>query len=386
MLFSLILLVVTVIPKFDTETRLSSSKTFGLKRQLQGDKKEGRNKMKRKKLIKVLAMSCLVLVLSTLYLIGPIETDASEKIRVIFGVTSSKSGMYPWQAAHGTIINQNVPDLMVTTVECPHAAAEVLEHIRKGEMHFGIGGTRMMYRAYHGIDDYQGRAIPHLRSIMTLAVIPFTIFVSQESGIQALTELEGKKFGTSFPASLTGKKIHKICDALGIRPNYFEATMGATIEAYKAGKIVGFIKPGAPDSAILTCAAVKPIRLLPITKAQFEICKSKYPGYFSKMSVIPAGTYPGQKTDISAVTFLPAWVGTSKLSQDIVYKMLKVWYENRKTLAALYAAANKEEGELGFPKLTIETASIPLHAGAYKFYRELGLSIPDRLIPPEVKK
>ncbi len=342
--------------------------------------------MKRNKLLKVLTVICLFLVLAVLGLVSATETAASEKTRVIFGVTSSKSGMYPWQCAHGTAVNQNVPDVMVTTVECPHAAAEVLEHIRKGEMHFGIGGTRMMFRAHHGIDDYKGKAIPDLRCIMTLAVVPFTIFVSEKSGVKAITELEGKKFGTTFPASLTGKKIHKLCDALGIRPDYFEASMGSTIQAFKAGKIIGFIKPGAPDAAVLSCAAVKPIRLLPVSKAQFDICKAKYRGYFSRMSVIPSGAYPGQNKDISAVTFFPAWNGTSKLSEDIVYKMLKVWYENRKSLAAMYAAANKEEGELGFPKLTIETASIPLHAGAYKFYKEFGLEIPDRLIPPEVKK
>jgi len=52
----------------------------------------------------------------------------------------------------------------------------------------------------------------------------------------------------------------------------------------------------------------------------------------------------------------------------------------------MYAAANREKGELGFPKLTLETAITPLHAGAVQFYRELGLNVPDRLVPPEMKK
>ena len=37
------------------------------------------------------------------------------------------------------------------------------------------------------------------------------------------------------------------------------------------------------------------------------------------------------------------------------------------------------------PRGTIEHALSPLHAGAIRFYRELGLKIPDELIPPEAK-
>ncbi len=38
-----------------------------------------------------------------------------------------------------------------------------------------------------------------------------------------------------------------------------------------------------------------------------------------------------------------------------------------------------------FPKLSIDYCDVPLHPGVIKFYRELGLKIPEKLIPPEMK-
>jgi len=40
---------------------------------------------------------------------------------------------------------------------------------------------------------------------------------------------------------------------------------------------------------------------------------------------------------------------------------------------------------IGFPRLTLEYGFFPLHRGAVKFYRELGLEVPDRLLPPEIR-
>ena len=36
-------------------------------------------------------------------------------------------------------------------------------------------------------------------------------------------------------------------------------------------------------------------------------------------------------------------------------------------------------------KNTVAWSPIPLHPGAVKFYRSIGLTVPDKLIPPEMK-
>ena len=38
------------------------------------------------------------------------------------------------------------------------------------------------------------------------------------------------------------------------------------------------------------------------------------------------------------------------------------------------------------PKNIIEYGSIPLHTGTVKFLKEQGVTVPDNLLPPELKK
>ncbi|WP_275375368.1 TAXI family TRAP transporter solute-binding subunit [Xenorhabdus bovienii] len=36
------------------------------------------------------------------------------------------------------------------------------------------------------------------------------------------------------------------------------------------------------------------------------------------------------------------------------------------------------------PENALKGVSVPLHLGAYQYYREIGLDIPDYLVPPEL--
>jgi uncharacterized protein len=36
---------------------------------------------------------------------------------------------------------------------------------------------------------------------------------------------------------------------------------------------------------------------------------------------------------------------------------------------------------VNLPQLTLDTCNVPLHPGAIKYYREIGLKIPENLIP-----
>lgn len=325
-------------------------------------------------------------LLIALLLVAWGETAQAQKKEVAFGVTSTSSGQYSWQSAHATIVNKNSSSIHMTAVENPGAAGEIVERIRKGQIDMGMGGVDLTARAYKGIDDYKGKANPALRIVCVYQLTPITLVVTKKSGIKSIYELEGKKFGTGFPFGITGQMTRRFFDALGIKPNYFEGGFGANVDAVKDGHIVGFAKPGNPDSSILDIASTIPVTILPITQKEFEIAQKKYPEYLATPDIIPAGCYPGQDQDVLAIAMLGAWVTTSAMPQNVVYEIVKIWHENRTTLAAMYAGANREKGELGFPKLTLETSLTPLHPGAVQFYRELGMSVPDRLVPPEMKK
>ena len=324
----------------------------------------------------------MVVCLSLLVVFTGGALAASKVYDLTLGTTSPKSGMYPWLAAHAIEVNKRAKDVRMTAIATPGACVECAKRIYRGELRIGWGGTAQMYRAYKGIGEFKGMANPNLRAVATVVEVPFTIFVRKDSGITSIAGLNGKKFGTGFPGSITGMKCRAFFDSIGIKPKFFEANLGANIEAAKNNSIVGFVKTGAPDSSILSIAAATPITILSITKEQYAKFASKYPDYAEGSSIIAAGTYPGQKKDCVGYTLFGTWQASAEIPEDVMYKIVKAWYDGRVDLGAMYKAANRERGQLGFPKLTLETQKIPLHKGAVKFYRELGLTVPDRLLPP----
>ena len=96
---------------------------------------------------------------------------------------------------------------------------------------------------------------------------------------------------------------------------------------------------------------------------------------------IPAHAYANQVNE-EAVGTIGSWVGlgtTSEIDADIVYQMTKTFWDN---IAEIHATAewmksiNKETG--------LKEMNLPLHPGAYRYYKEAGWNIPNDIVPPEV--
>ena len=67
------------------------------------------------------------------------------------------------------------------------------------------------------------------------------------------------------------------------------------------------------------------------------------------------------------------------MDADAVYEMTKAVWNNLdeyKSVAKAFFAPMTQKG-------LIDHMTAPLHLGAYRFYKEMGLDIPERLIPPE---
>jgi len=123
---------------------------------------------------------------------------------------------------------------------------------------------------------------------------------------------------------------------------------------------------GIPIACILDVASVRDVRLIPIDGELKEAVMKKYP--YHAPGIIPAGTYPGQDTDIETLASPAYLVATSRLSEDLVYNILKAMFDHLDVLKRAHAQGKN---------ITLEGAlvgsSIPLHPGAEKYYKEKGI-------------
>ena len=128
-----------------------------------------------------------------------------------------------------------------------------------------------------------------------------------------------------------------------------------------------FFVGGYPAGAIAELAATGGIDIIAITGPEAEKLSKQF-GFYSA-DTIPAETYKG----VAAVKTLAVgaqWVTSAKQDATLVYNITKaLWNDNtRKALDAGHA-----KGKSIVRAGAIAGAGIPLHAGAEKFYKEVGL-------------
>jgi TRAP transporter TAXI family solute receptor len=93
---------------------------------------------------------------------------------------------------------------------------------------------------------------------------------------------------------------------------------------------------------------------------------------------IPGGTYPGLDDDIVTIAQPNFLAVNADVPEEDVYLFTKTIYENLGFVCNIHPATcdmSLDNAMAGLP--------LPLHAGAARFYKEAGLSIPDNIAPAE---
>lgn len=156
-----------------------------------------------------------------------------------------------------------------------------------------------------------------------------------------------------------------------------EGGYGPASEALQNGQVSGLSTPaGVPVGALsqLFASAGDGVTLLNFTAEEMKMADGGRDLWTEFL--IPAGTYPGQAADVTTIA-QPNFMATrTDVPEEDVYQITKTIYENLAFLQAIHPATKAmavEKAIAGLP--------LPLHAGAAKYYMEVGIEIPERLMP-----
>jgi len=176
--------------------------------------------------------------------------------------------------------------------------------------------------------------------------------------------------------------------ALGITPDWFVGSLGEAVAAVKDNRSVGYCKSGPgiyPDATALDVMTLIPMRTLSFTDEHLKILKDKVPylGY---------GTVPADMAYQGAPAYnVFNWgisISTSKdMPEEIVYKMTKAVCEHPEPQkeARSEFPADDPAGAIITQNMWYSPPPL-LHAGTVRYLMEIGLEVPEALIPPEFKK
>ncbi len=327
----------------------------------------------------------IALFLGLLFLWPSQAAWAQKKKFILIGSTQTGSSHYAYAVAATKVINQYVPEVNASVVETG-ASVDNVKRMRAGQMDIGgIVTDKVMYEAWKGIGMWKNMATPDLRMLWAYTQSIDYYIVREDSGVTKLEDLEGKKFNPGMRGSSTEATTKEIFEILGIKPDYHVGGTTDAVAAIKDGRIAGYVKTGIGlqlDASTLDVMTLTKTRLISMTPEQVKKVKAAIP-YLPFFIVPPGGIKAMPKQpEYHSWGMVVCGVAMKAFPEDLAYKMVKAILKGRDMIVAAFPA----HAEVNVPKDTVEITMIPLHAGAYRAYKELGVKIPERAVPPEAKK
>ncbi len=294
---------------------------------------------------------------------------------VAIGTGSTTGVYYPTGGAIAKMVNKKQKSYGIkANAESTAGSVFNVNAVLKGDLQFGIVQSDRQYQAYNGIAEWkESGPQKKLRSVFSIHPEVITLVAAVDSKITSLKSLKGKRVNIGNHGSGQRGNAIDILTAAGI--NWEKDFVAESLKASEAPRMVQdsridafFYTVGHPSGAIREATNGKrKVRFIPITGLDKLIKKSP----FYAKSVIPKGLYQNaaNKTDTPSIGVKATFVSSSDVSEDVVYNITKEIFQNLNEFKKLHPA---------FSRLTkenmLEALSAPLHPGALKYYREVGLT------------
>jgi TRAP transporter TAXI family solute receptor len=320
---------------------------------------------------------CVLVIFALLCLLTTACAPSKQRISIATGGTGGT--YYPYGGAMASIINKYISNLDASA-EVTGASVENSRLIESNESQLALVMDDVVYHALHGEGAFDHEI--ELRTLVEMYPHFFHIVVHEGSAIQTVEDLEGTKVSVGAPGSGTETMSQQVLEALGLtydkfdvfRLSFTENTEGLRDRVIDAG----IWSVGPPTASIMDLATTHDIRIINFTDEQLAAVQEKYPYYLTMK--LDAGTYQGVDEELIAPSVWNSVVVGKNMPEEQAYEIVKALFEHKDELEQVYVGASWTT-----PENTIDYAIAPLHPGAIRYFKEIGLEVPDKLIPPEME-
>jgi uncharacterized protein len=247
--------------------------------------------------------------------------------------------------------------------------------VDSGGVQLGLITMGVGLQGGNGTGDWTGgKRFRDMRALFPMYDTPFQAVVLQRSGIATLAQLDNKRIGGGPRGGTSGTYVPAILKVLGISAEISHGSWNAMITELLAGHHDAFLAViGAPMPAVQKAEA-EPFTFVDLSPEQIEAIRKAMPEF--SPSKIAAGTYRFLERDHITIGVYNFAIGRADLPDDLVYQLVKAVFENQPRLVKAHPAARDT-----LPQNVDKNTFLPFHPGAVRYYREIGVSIPDSLTP-----
>lgn len=265
-----------------------------------------------------------------------------------------------------------VPGIIASAVST-QGSVENVRAIAAGTLDMALSQADVAYYAYYGQNAFADEPpIRDLRTVANLYPELVHLVARPEAGIRSVADLRGKRVSLGEEASGTRVVARVILEAYGLGESDVVASydkIGRASDRIIAGELDAFFMVGGyPLGAIAQAAEGGHIDLVPIVGEEADVITEKH--LFFTAAVIPANVYRGVK-ETRTVSVGAQLVVSSALNEDLVYKITEaLWHPNNRQVL--------DSGHPDGARISLDSAlvgiAIPLHPGAARYYKEIGLT------------
>jgi len=324
---------------------------------------------------KILILGMALLFGFVVYMgVAPAETQAKTTF-ITIGTGGITGVYYPTGGAIAKMVNKKRKQYGIrATVESTGGSVFNINAVLAGDLDFGIAQSDRQYQAVKGIANWKDKGPQKdLRAVFSIHPESVDLIAAVDANINTIQDLKGKRVNIGNIGS--GYRKNAI-DALVANGLDYQKDFHA--ESLKAAEAPGMIQDGRIDAGFYTVghpsgyykeatAGKKKVKFIPITN--IDSLLEKYP-YYAKSVTRVTELYPGAVNDKDIPTFgvKATFVTSAKTPDSVVYAIVKEVFDNFETFKKLhpaYAGLTK--------KNMLEGMSAPIHPGAMKYYKEVGL-------------
>jgi TRAP transporter TAXI family solute receptor len=325
--------------------------------------------MKRSGILRLVALLGLMAVL-----IVP-GVAAQERLSIATGGTGGV--YYPYGGGLAELLSDELPDYDFTA-EATSASVDNMYLIGDGDADLAFVLADTAYDAGQGNDPFDEPI--DAMALVTLYNNFTHVVVNPDAGIESLEDLAGKSVSTGSPGSGTEVIALRMLEVAGLSADDIDQEqLGASesAAAYKDGKIDAFFwSGGLPTSSVTDLGATPNLSYALLDTGSYVDAMREQFGAFYSVDTIPAGTYPGQDTDIETVVVPNVLVVNADMDDQLAYDIVKTMFENKDKLVQVHSAAEN---------LNLDTAmsaeALPYHPGAVRYFEEQGVGASPEATP-----
>ncbi|MGE5485904.1 MAG: TAXI family TRAP transporter solute-binding subunit [Ignavibacteriales bacterium] len=285
---------------------------------------------------------------------------------------------YVFTTAWSKLIESKVPGTKIQ-IEATGGSIANLRLLSEATADIGLTSTVQYEIALNKTDWAKDADFTKLRALFPVYPSPITIFSVKGKGIKSLNDLNGKIVCPGPKQAGGDIFLGRIMQLYGIKPkSIVNANFSDLVQILKDGQAdVAIVEGGHPHSTASELEQTHQVEYYEMSPEEVKKISETFPAY-QEIKLGEGLKY--MKPGTRAVTTWSYAAVKMGFSEDLAYQITKLSWENQSDLLAAVAAAKDMKTE------NIEKLNIPLHPGAIKYYKEKGISVPDKLIPPEYKK